>query len=500
MDDRRDARQGEINLIDIIFYCLEKWRFVVACMLTVAVVTGGYKYQEVEKSNQLIRNNILPEKSVDLDEKEEIVGEEDEESKERAIKSYEQAIRESEYDLKLKENYMRDSVVMHMDPYHVSIGTLSYYVEEGEHKTGILAAYRAFVSGGGMADKLYMSDDDILIEDIQYLLSFADSSSKEYEIDNENRLIFETEASTSVFQIQIRMPDSEKGKIYLKYAEDAVAEYAIKMQSEIGEHKIKLLSSVLGEISDIELQKYQSDIRTVYAASVRNLQILRTEVKSIENSGTTENAGNIHEEESSQPVQETVNAKSQAIKFAVLGMIAGAALACFILIISYLLGGRLQDTEIFQAEFGMPMLGMVRTSGTEKRLFGFIDTWIFKLRGGLCARVSFEEQIKMAAANLQAEVLQDSMEGNLKKVMIAGTVSDKDAAVLCERLISEVDGVSLSVYTQMIFQSSSLKELENYDGIFFIEKKRVSNCRFIEQEKKMASNRNVKVLGTIVLC
>ena len=49
MDDRRDARQGEINLIDIIFYCLEKWRFVVACMLTVAVVTGGYKYQEVEK-------------------------------------------------------------------------------------------------------------------------------------------------------------------------------------------------------------------------------------------------------------------------------------------------------------------------------------------------------------------------------------------------------------------------------------------------------------------
>ena len=52
----------------------------------------------------------------------------------------------------------------------------------------------------------------------------------------------------------------------------------------------------------------------------------------------------------------------------------------------------------------------------------------------------------------------------------------------------------------MIFQSSSLKELENYDGIFFIEKKRVSNCRFIEQEKKMASNRNVKVLGTIVLC
>lgn len=487
MDERQDAKRGEINLIDIVFYCLERWRCIVACMLVLAVVAGAYKYQAATKLNQLVKSR---ESSLEKEEGKNKGGD----NKERTVEFYEHAMKETEYDLGIKEDYMNDSIVMQMDPYHVSTGTLTYYVEEGENKTGVLASYRSFVTGGGMAERLFAADGDISAEDLQYLILFTDSFNKEYEIDSSNRVMFGIEGGTSVFQIQIRMPDSEMCESYLKHAEEIMSDYTAQMQSEVGEHRINLLSSVLSEMADEKLQEYQTTIRTAYATSVRTLQALRMELNTVQNGVSTQG------EESAAPVQVTVNAKSAAIKFALLGMVLGAAMACFILVIFYLLGGRLQDAEAFHAEFGMPMLGMVRTSGRKKRLFGFIDTWIFQLRGNVCSKVSFEEQIKMAAANMQAAAAQNSVHGNMGKIMVAGTVPEKEAEELYSRLASEVDNVSLSRYMQVLFQSSALKELEDYDGVLFIEKRRYSNCRFIEQEKKLAADRDVAVLGTIVLC
>ncbi len=52
---------------------------------------------------------------------------------------------------------------------------------------------------------------------------------------------------------------------------------------------------------------------------------------------------------------------------------------------------------------------------------------------------------------------------------------------------------------QIVYQSSALKELENYDGVLFLEKKGASSASMILQERKSASDRNVTVLGAIVL-
>ena len=52
MDENQEFRQEEINLMDLIFYCLEKWRWIVAFMLILAVAAGAYKYRGVVKENQ----------------------------------------------------------------------------------------------------------------------------------------------------------------------------------------------------------------------------------------------------------------------------------------------------------------------------------------------------------------------------------------------------------------------------------------------------------------
>ena len=55
----------EINLIDLMFYCLKKWRWIVICMILFAVGAGVYKYQATitenqEKKEELLRRSRQP--------------------------------------------------------------------------------------------------------------------------------------------------------------------------------------------------------------------------------------------------------------------------------------------------------------------------------------------------------------------------------------------------------------------------------------------------------
>lgn len=476
--------QKNISLMDIIFYCLEKWRWIFACMLFVGIVAGAYKYQETVKGNQLVQNEKSPGKDVDDDESY------------QAIQHYEHAIEETQKDLKIQEEYLKKSIVMQMDPYHISTGTLSYFVEGSEHMGSVIAAYSSFISGGRMAEELYSADEKIPVEDLRYLVSFINSTNEEsintgasaiYKIEGDQDIKYAGIGST-VFQIQIRMPDSNQGEAYLNRAEEIMAEYTAQLQTEVADHKLALISSVQSQMTDLDMQEYQSTVRSAYTTSVRGLQTLQTEMTALQGTQGIQNG-----------TPTLKNPVSSAIRFSILGLVLGGFLSCFILLVFYMVGGKLQDTEEFKTEYGMPLLGIVRVSGNRRKLFAFVDTWVFHLRGGVYAKISYEEQVKIAAANVQTAITS-SFQDNGVKIMLSGTISEKDAVVLCTRLASEIPQVSLSSYKQIIFQSSSLRELEDYDGILFLEKRGVSESAFILQEKKLALDRNVKVLGTVVLC
>ncbi len=189
----------------------------------------------------------------------------------------------------------------------------------------------------------------------------------------------------------------------------------------------------------------------------------------------------------------------EALKYALIGVVLGAFLACFVLMMIYIMSGRLRNTKTFAGEYGMPMLGLVRSSD-KKRAFGLIDAWIFRLEEGAYARLGGEDQVKIAAANVQAAVrkLADRQDG--KKIMLAGTVAKGEIAGLCEKLTSYVPEVSWSPYVQIVFQADAINELEDYDGVLFVEKRGVSDSRFIVKERKIAEERGVPVLGSVIGC
>ena len=189
---------------------------------------------------------------------------------------------------------------------------------------------------------------------------------------------------------------------------------------------------------------------------------------------------------------------SSAISFAAIGMIGGACLVCLIFCMCYTMGGKLRSESGFQEKFGMPLLGVVRKSETKKKLFGFVDHWIRRMEEGPYAKIPRKEQIKIAAVNVQAALHKDKEE-KIKRVMLAGTVVGDDVMEICETIAEDIGNVTFSPYRQIVFHAAALKKLEYYEGILFIEKRGESCERLIRQEKELAENRGIKVLG-MVLC
>ena len=188
---------------------------------------------------------------------------------------------------------------------------------------------------------------------------------------------------------------------------------------------------------------------------------------------------------------------SSAVKFAVVGVIGGAFFVCLIFCMSYVMGGKLQNERNFQKKFGMPLLGVIRKSQTKKKIFGFVDKWINRLEEGPCAKIPRNEQIKIAAVNVQSAIHRNSDE-KIKRVMIAGTVASDDVIEICERIAEQIGDVTFSPYRQIVFNAAALKKLEYYEGILFIEKIGETHEKLIKKEKELANDRCIKVLGGII--
>lgn len=188
---------------------------------------------------------------------------------------------------------------------------------------------------------------------------------------------------------------------------------------------------------------------------------------------------------------------SSAVKFAIVGMVGGICLICLLFCMNYVMSGKLHSERNFQKKFGMPLLGVIRKKETKRKIFGFVDRWICRLEEGPYAKIPRNEQIKIAAVNVQNAIHRNSEE-KIKRVMIAGTVASDDVIEICEWLAEEIEDVTFSPYRQIVFHAAALKKLEYYEGVLFVEKVGESYEKLIEKGKELAVDRNVNILGVII--
>lgn len=494
MNEYQESYEKEISLTELLFYCLKKWRWIVAAMLIVGALAGAYRYQTAVQSNQIKRETqVLAEKAGEQKEAEIISN--------PNVEYYNLAIESLQQELEGMKEYIRSSVIMQLDPYHLTTGNLSFYLNTGEMgetvRNSLISAYEDFVTDGRLAAEMLGEDAVISESELQYLISFE---SEDRPVVEENYELSDGSSSAqiqitdigqtkpNVFQIEITADSGEHCASYMEAAKNAVAAFSVQLQEQISPHEVKLLAESQTERIDQEIQSYQSEVLNHYTTAFTQLKTMQTELETVvQEEGETIVVGD---------TAEYVNPVSEAVKFGIIGLVLGAFLSVFALVVIYLMSGKLQNTEHFKDEFGMPLLGQITKYPGKRRIFGFVDRWIQRMAEGEYADITYEEQLKIVAANLKAAL---SREGAVTKVMLAGTIAKEEAEAVRSRLMEELSGVALSDYERIVFQASALEELEHFDEIVFLEKKGASYTKLIRKETALAADRGVKILGAVVL-
>ena len=490
MNEYSENYEKEVSLVELLFYCLKNWRWIVVSMIVVAVLAGGYKYQSVERSNRTEEEQQALMEEYGLTEPVDSI-------KNPRVSYYEQAIASSEQELAKQEAYLRDSVIMQLDANHLQAGTLSFYldgVEDENIRDSLIAAYKAYVTDGRLVEELLKIDDSIPVTDLQYLLSFVSGSvekntdmlldgSVNLSIDN----TFTKAEQSNVFQIQIAALDEKTCKTYLETVENAVWAYSSKVKQEVAEHELNLLASTQIEKADERIRQHQLSTLFSYKTVLGNLKTLKTDLKTVKN------------EEGETIVLGKADPAPSAVKFLLVGLVLGVFVAGFILILVYLMSGRLWSTEAFQEEYGMKLIGDVKAPVEKKRVLGFIDTWIYRLEQGVYANIPREEQMRIVTASFKGAVERMIEKEGLKKIMLAGTIAEKDVAELCSCLNENTQEVECSPYKQIVFDAEALEEIKDYTAVVFLEKKGLSYSKLIKKEKELALSKNALVLGVITL-
>ncbi len=493
MNEYSEGYEKEISLVELLFYCLKKWRWIICSVIVIAAAAGGYKYLSTVKSNQ-----IRQEAQALLEEDGESGSVEVVENP--RVRYYEQAIASSELELEQQETYLKDSVVMQMDAYHLWMGTLSFYVDvpddqDGNSLNSLFAAYKAYVTDGRLASQLFDADNSIPIVDLGYLLSFNKGKETiEILLNNGGKSTnaagngLNIESEQNVFQIQVIASSEELAIAYTEKIEESVMGYSRELAGDVAVHDLKLLAAVQTEKMDNDMASYQSSVLSSYGVLLNSLKTLKTDLKAVrDEEGDTITIGQTFS---------LANPVSAAVKYGIVGLVLGAFLAGFVLILVYLMSGKLQSTEMFREEFGMQLLGEVKAPVGKKKLFGFIDNWLYHLEEGAYANIPREEQMRIAAASLKGAVNQKE---GLKKIMLAGTIAKEDVEEFCGCLKEHVQEAEFSSYKQIVFDAAALEELSDYDAVVFLERKRVSYSKLIKKEREMVSGREIPVLGTIVV-
>ena len=180
-----------------------------------------------------------------------------------------------------------------------------------------------------------------------------------------------------------------------------------------------------------------------------------------------------------------------AVKWAIIGFIAGAALLFVIYIVIYVLKPMLRMPDDIRTVFGYPVLGVLNKKVREKVCA--IDKWIMKAEGR-GQRPGDDEIVKTAAVS----IANTAEPGSLVAVMT--TLKENNTILqIAEQLKGLVPEMQFVLLTEGVSKASNVDELSRCDAAVLLEERNATSMGKLTADVNQIRLFGKKVLGAVVM-
>lgn len=469
-----ERMEREVSLGEIFWKVLLGWRSIICAGLVFAILISGVKYLKDVRVYEASKNITgMPKTEIELTK--------EESEKVSAAKELKQRI--TEY-----ENYMENSVAMQVNPYAEEVVELQYYVKsdfvinytkdmQHDYTDDISAMYCNFIGSGAVSQKVTEElGMDISQEDFSELL----------ELEQE-------EASASIYVTIGGMAKEELEQV--SDILDSLLKEKEKELQQIGSHQLVLVDKNINVIVNQDL----ADKRN---AVLNNISALEKQLNSLKTAMTPNQLAVLNEEEETEK-SESINTQTAivkpvfSIKYAILGVVVGMFCVCVWIVMKMLFAARLQNVDEIRKLYGVRLFGEIAVSQSKKRFLSGIDNLILRLKNRGRKKMSLEQQLKMAVANIVLSCKQH----NTSCIYITGSEYENMDSAVVNALKKELQeqGIKIAEGENIFYDADSLKQAAENRYILLMEQTNISVYNEIDNELRVAAEQKINVLGAIVL-
>ncbi len=445
----------EINLKDLFFHLLYRWRSILLAALIGAIVLGAYQHFSVQKTHsegKLTKD----ERAYQLD-----------------IQNYQENLEGSRTKITVlskalagQRAYQAESVYIRLDAQNVWTATGKYLVKVDQSvldalpagstidpADSILPAYAAPLAGE-------IDDQELMeafnTEKAEYIGELVKVTTDPLD----NSVMVEVKSGTK--------EGAEKGIAFIsKRMQMLVAGQA----QEIYPHQLIVLSETVTLGADDDLVLKQAELRKAMDDNQKELQDARRTLDELEASGEPSAPG------------------TRVKRMIVIGFLLGAFLLACVYILRYVTNGRLKTHHDLDRRFSLPILGELGFSGSKHHGKG-LDKWIDKW---YCRnRIPDEKTVFDSIAALINE------QKDADSLLLTSTLSEEKLNGIGEELVSRLEGKTLKMQAGFLSNSAAIQDAGTADTVILYEEKNVSRMQEIDRMAESLMIGKANVLGAIL--
>lgn len=462
---RKTMQNGEteLNISDVFWSALGKWRKILLWGLILAVLLGGRtlwnSLSRISDADYVRAATEKYEKSLQI--------------YDLNYASYQEQIDRYTLEIMEREAYAKHAAILRLDPYQVYVCKGLYYIDavsgdaDAEPQTNytqaLLTAYGALLSE----------------LDVRAVLREADALVFPEEYDNyEGFLSVVMDMEGGTLSYTIYGADETQVRVLAQAAQATVDENAARLRAEVAPHVITLLHETVSVGSDPELTtlhtNYNNDLSTLAGYVVWSVDKRDGLVKP-----------------SAEDFSRRTALKS-AIKWGILGFAVGAFLCVAFCAFRFVSREILADPEDLKARYGARVLGVIPADRERKGLFAGLDR---RIAGhyGVPAGMNRGDGLRLAVTELKAAL------GARKSLLLTGTGETATLETLRGELLKQCPELEIRTAGNVCLDADALESLLNCKTVLLAETLQTSRHGAIRRELLRVLESGKDCLGFILL-
>lgn len=466
-----EAYEREINLKDLLFHILYRWRSILVIGCIFCLLLGGYR---------MAKNLTTPlsEPKSEEDYAQELA------MYDLAVSQYElkqtiynQAIETYEKWLEQQNTYMEKSILMHTDPYNKPVATASFFVRLDDSEWDRLPSNENLsFDPTNSVIQAYASNFSSVIDWEPLAKLTGIDSIYLWEL-----IGVSPDYGTDTITITVVYSDADTAQKILEEITRQMLDRQQTVADNVAAHTITMLSQSLACMIDNSLansQKSNADAINTYEQYIIDNQNALAALEEPEKP-----------EEPKEP--EAVSATSGLIKYLVLGVFMGIFLSAGFYGVRYLFSNVVRTDRELKERFGFQLLGAF-SAPDRKGFFSFIDRLLERMEG-IRVKPANAVVCQCIAANIT------NLAKDKKNLLLTGTVSAEELDSLAKNVAPDLKDIKLQVMDNMNRNPETIKQLTQCDGVILVEKRNVSKYDEIQVEQELTMAMEIPVVGYIML-